>query len=60
MDSMIIIGLLLAFVGGGIQGAFVFPMKFMKNSRWENGWFWFSLICCLIIPLVMAFATTKN
>jgi len=60
MDSTIIFGLLLAFLGGGIQGAFVFPMKFMKNSRWENGWFWFSLICCLIIPVVMAFATTPN
>ena len=57
---MILIGLLLAFIGGGIQGAFVFPMKFMKNSRWENGWFWFSLICCLIIPVVMAFATTPG
>ncbi len=60
MNSMILIGLLLAFLGGAIQGAFVFPMKFMKNSRWENGWFWFSLICCLVIPLVMAFATTPG
>jgi L-rhamnose-H+ transport protein len=54
------IGLMLAFAGGGIQGAFVFPMKFMKNCRWENGWFLFSLICCLIFPTALAFATTPG
>lgn len=57
---MTLIGLLLAFVGGGIQGAFVFPMKFMKNARWENGWFLFSLVCCLIFPVALAFGTTPG
>jgi L-rhamnose-H+ transport protein len=57
---MTLAGLFLAFLGGGIQGAFVFPMKFMRNSRWENGWFWFSLVCCLIFPVVLAFGTTPG
>ena len=60
MNSTILIGLLLAFLGGGIQGAFVFPMKFMKNCRWENGWLLFSLVCCLVFPLALAFGTTPG
>ena len=31
METMI--GLLLAFLGGGIQGTFVYPLKLMKT--WE-------------------------
>jgi L-rhamnose-H+ transport protein len=58
MDTLI--GLVLAFAGGAIQGAFVFPMKFMKNCRWENGWFLFSLVCCLIFPTALAFGTTPR
>ena len=60
MNAMTLIGLVLAFVGGGIQGAFVFPMKFMQNYRWENGWFLFSLVCCLIFPVALAFGTTPG
>ena len=54
------IGLLLALVGGGIQGAFFFPMKYMKNWRWENGWFLFSLFGCLVFPAVLAFLATPD
>ncbi len=57
---MIIIGLLLAFVGGGVQGAFVYPLKFMNNWKWENGWFIFTLVCCLIAPVILAFVTTSS
>jgi L-rhamnose-H+ transport protein len=57
---MILTGLLLAFLGGGIQGAFVFPMKFMRNCRWENGWFLFTQFCCLLFPLLLAFGTTPG
>jgi hypothetical protein len=32
----LIIGLLLATLGGGIQGAFVYPLKFMKNFQTHN------------------------
>jgi L-rhamnose-H+ transport protein len=56
----LIIGLLLATLGGGIQGAFVYPLKFMKNWNWENGWFIFTVTCCLIIPTALAFATTPD
>jgi L-rhamnose-H+ transport protein len=56
----ILVGLLLALVGGGIQGAFFFPMKYMKKWRWENGWFIFSLVGCLILPVLLAFSTTPH
>lgn len=53
-------GLILAFLGGGIQGAFVYPMKFMRHWRWENGWLAFTIFCCLIIPPVLAFMTIPD
>ena len=54
------IGLVLAVMGGAIQGAFVYPQKFMKNWKYENGWFVFTVMCCLVLPLVLAFATTPD
>ena len=56
----LIIGLILATLGGGIQGSFVYPLKFMKNWKWENGWFVFTVVCCLILPTLLAFATTPD
>jgi L-rhamnose-H+ transport protein len=56
----VIIGLILATLGGGIQGAFVYPLKFLRNWKWENGWFIFTITCCLIFPTTLAFATTPD
>lgn len=56
----LIMGLILATLGGGIQGAFVYPLKFMKSWKWENGWFVFTITCCLIFPTALAFATTPD
>ncbi|MFZ4413473.1 MAG: L-rhamnose/proton symporter RhaT [Bacteroidales bacterium] len=56
----LLIGLLLATLGGGIQGAFVYPQKFMKNWKWENGWFIFTITCCMIFPVILAFATNSG
>jgi len=50
----IVFGLALAILGGGLQGAFVLPMKFMKRWEWENGWLIFTIICCVIFPVVCA------
>lgn len=57
---MKLIGILLAFVGGGLQGAFFFPMKFMKRWKWENGWFLFILFACFVLPLTLALSTTPD
>ncbi|MHC4445342.1 MAG: L-rhamnose/proton symporter RhaT [Planctomycetota bacterium] len=54
------IGIALAILGGGLQGAFVLPMKFMKKWEWENGWLVFVLVCCVIFPLGFAFAFTPD
>ncbi len=56
----VILGLVLAILGGGIQGAFVYPLKLMKNWKWENGWFVFTIFCCLILPTILTFATTPR
>jgi len=54
-NTNIVIGLALAILGGGLQGAFVLPMKYMKKWEWENGWLVFTIVCCLIFPIVCAF-----
>jgi len=55
MEKELVIGLALALLGGGLQGAFVLPMKYMKNWEWENGWLVFTIVCCVIFPVVCAF-----
>lgn len=59
MNSLAI-GLLLAMLGGGLQGAFVLPMKYMKKWEWENGWLIFTIVCCVIFPAICAFALIPN
>jgi L-rhamnose-H+ transport protein len=54
MSPEIIIGLFLAILGGGLQGAFVLPMKYLKKWEWENAWLIFTLINCVIFPVVAA------
>jgi L-rhamnose-H+ transport protein len=56
----IVIGLALAIIGGGLQGAFVLPMKSMKKWEWENGWLVYVVINCLIFPAILAFAFIPN
>jgi L-rhamnose-H+ transport protein len=56
----VLIGLVLAFLGGAIQGTFFFPMKFMRQWRWENGWLVWTMVCCLILPLGLAWLTTPD
>jgi L-rhamnose-H+ transport protein len=56
----ILLGLLLAFLGGAIQGTFFFPMKYMRTWRWENGWLVFTMTCCLLLPLALAWLTTPH
>ena len=55
-----LIGMLLSVLGGGIQGAFVYPQKLTKGWHWENSWMIFTLTCCLLFPLALAFATTAD
>ena len=55
MDTNLIIGLLLAILGGGLQGFFVLPLKYMKKWEWENGWLVFTIVNCIIFPLVAAY-----
>ncbi len=56
----IVIGLALAILGGGLQGAFVLPMKSMKKWEWENGWLVYTVVCCWIFPAIAAFAFIPN
>lgn len=60
MNGAPFLGLIMAMIGGGVQGAFVLPMKYMRKWRWENGWLTYTIICCLILPWILALGLTPS
>jgi L-rhamnose-H+ transport protein len=60
MSGAPFLGLIMAMLGGGVQGAFVLPMKYMKKWKWENGWLVYTIVCCLILPWLLAVLTTPS
>ncbi len=49
------IGILLVLVAGIFQGSFILPMTLVKNWKWENSWFVFSLLGMIVLNLILAF-----
>lgn len=47
-------GVLLAVLGGVLNGSFTAPMKFTKNWAWENTWFVYAVFGLLCVPVAMA------
>jgi L-rhamnose-H+ transport protein len=48
----------VAIIGGGVlNGGFTFPMKFVKNWRWENMWLGFGFFGLLVLPTLVALIT---
>jgi L-rhamnose-H+ transport protein len=46
-------GIIIALIGGALNGMFALPMKLNKNWAWENNWFPFSFLSLMIFPLVI-------
>src|SRR3954469_7086480 len=47
---MALTGILFAFLSGVCNGLFTAPMKLASRWRWENIWFVFIVIACLVMP----------
>ncbi|HSW48744.1 MAG TPA: L-rhamnose/proton symporter RhaT, partial [Bryobacteraceae bacterium] len=52
------LAVLLAVLGGVLQGSFAFPMKRMESRwRWENTWLIYSIIGLIVFPCVLTYLT---
>jgi len=54
LSSLVLIGVALTLVAGVMSGNCMLPMKFMRNWRWENAWFVFSIVSLVLIPWLLA------
>jgi L-rhamnose-H+ transport protein len=49
------------FVLGGLAGAvFYLPLKKVKNWAWECYWLFWAVFALVVVPLILAFATSPN
>lgn len=51
-------GVLFAILSGLCNGLFSAPMKLESRWKWENIWFGFILVACLLMPAVMVAGST--
>src|SRR6266699_5626740 len=52
---MAAVGILLAILSGICNGLFTAPMKLESRWKWENIWFVFILVACLLMPAALVF-----
>ncbi|MBN2579625.1 MAG: hypothetical protein JXB10_11595 [Pirellulales bacterium] len=60
MDFALGIGILLAIVGGALEGVFSLPLTRTPRWRWENIWGIGLLMALVIVPWPLAFLTVPN
>lgn len=53
-------GILLAVLSGICNGLFTAPMKVEKRWKWENVWFGFIVVACLLMPAAIVFVSVRN
>src|SRR5438876_12313290 len=49
-------GDVVAVVSGLCNGHFTTPMKLESRWKWENTWFTFTLVACLLMPAALVFS----
>jgi len=54
---VIMMGVALAVVSGLCNGLFTTPMKLESRWKWENIWFTFILVACLLMPAALVFSS---
>jgi L-rhamnose-H+ transport protein len=55
------LGVILAALGGMLQGSFALPMKRMeKRWRWENTWLVYSVVGLILFPCALAWFTIPS
>jgi L-rhamnose-H+ transport protein len=60
MDFTLGIGILLALVGGSLEGLFSLPLTRTPRWRWENTWGLGLLMALLLVPWPLAFLTVPH
>jgi L-rhamnose-H+ transport protein len=60
MGEQIGLGIVLASLGGALNGSFASPMKRMSGWRWENIWLIYAITGLIIIPWAIALATIPH
>lgn len=53
-------GILAVLTGGVFNGSFVAPMKKLDGWRWGHGWFVYSLVGLVLVPLAASLATVPH
>ncbi len=51
MDANPLAGLAIIFGSGVVNASFPLPMKYVREWKWENLWFVFSLLALLVLPI---------
>lgn len=59
-EGQFLLGIGFAILGGVLQGAMLWPMKFMGKWAWENTWVGFSTAAYLVAPWVLALWTVPH
>jgi L-rhamnose-H+ transport protein len=54
------IGVVLAVIGGMLNGSFASPTKYVKQWKWENIWTVWAIAGMILVPWIMVFATIAN
>lgn len=57
---MVFTGILLATFSGICNGLFTAPMKMERRWKWENIWFGFIVVSCLLMPAAIVLPTVRN
>jgi len=52
---VVLMGVALAVLSGLCNGLFTAPMKLESRWKWENTWFVFILVACLLMPAALVF-----
>jgi L-rhamnose-H+ transport protein len=57
---MVFSGILLAALSGICNGLFTAPMKMERRWKWENIWFGFIVVACLLMPTAIVLPSVRN
>ncbi len=57
---MVFSGILLAVLSGICNGLFTAPMKVERSWKWENVWFGFIVVACLLMPVAIVLPWVPN
>ena len=58
--STLAMGVTFAIVAGIMCGAFALPMRYLGRWSWENVWTIYTLVSCIVFPIIIVSATVPS